>query len=76
MAIRPSVSFAIPPTYTLDEFTETIENIIDETVQHHGNFITLKLITKEKEFVHRGKKFKIELLAVMGEVTIKVTEVL
>jgi hypothetical protein len=65
------LNYSLPGEYQIKDFSDIIEASLPKT---GPNYIELRCIDFEKEFERFGKKFKIHIFAIFGQVYITITQ--
>ena len=73
---RLPIAYKFPPNYKESDFADILTQLINNTKLgvENGN-IKMGAFQKEKEFERFGKKFKVTLLAIVGQIYINIEEI-
>lgn len=68
---KTRLNYSLPQPYKFTDFSDIIEASLPKT---GPNYIELRCVDFEKEFEKFGKKFKLHVFAIFGQVFITITE--
>lgn len=72
---RLPIQYSLPQRYRQTDFQGIIDKVIEDSkIKVKDGLIQMKLIHREKEFERFGKKFKLNLMGMAGQIWIIINE--
>ncbi len=76
MQNRLHIQYTVPPRYKKADFQDVISALINKTkLRVEDGYIKMGACRREREFEKFGKKFKIHIMALFGQVYIDIKEI-